>query len=83
MAAATDPLTPRARTLARRSREAEAAAVRILPYQLAPAVAMAAHGTIDQRTRAAWRALPAQRAASPPVVVIPEPRRGVDDCVPA
>lgn len=41
IAGAVDPLTPRVWSLARRSRQAEGTAVRILPYQLAPAVAIA------------------------------------------
>jgi hypothetical protein len=42
----------------------------------APSVAMATHGTTDQRTRAAWRARAAQAGgrAPAPVVAIPAPR---------
>ncbi|PVZ04279.1 hypothetical protein [Actinomycetospora cinnamomea] len=45
----------------------------------APTVAMAAHGTIDQRTRAAWRARAAHAGvpAPAPVVAIPA-QRGAD-----
>jgi len=45
----------------------------------APSVAMARQGTIDQRTRAGWRARAAavRTPQPPPVVVIPT-QRGVD-----
>jgi hypothetical protein len=59
-------------------------------WMAAPAVAMTARGTIDQRTRASWRETAAASAdaavASAPghLVVIPSPRRGdLDDRVPA
>jgi hypothetical protein len=42
-------------------------------WVVAPVVAMTTRGTIDQRTRAAWRATP---AVVPPVPVIPAQRRG-------
>ena len=46
-------------------------------WMAAPTVSLAVHGTIDGRTRAAWR-VTARRATPPPapLVVIPSPRRG-------
>ena len=54
-------------------------------WMAAPTVAMAAHGTIEGRTRAGWRRDAAARTpATRPVVAIPTQRRGgVDTRVPA
>lgn len=49
----------------------------------APTVAMTARGTIDERTRHAWRAVAAGSRDAAPIVAIPAPRRGLDDRVPA
>ncbi|MDD7930957.1 hypothetical protein [Actinomycetospora straminea] len=41
-----------------------------------PTVLMSTRGTIEQRTRAAWRATSAEvEAPAPPVAVVPAPRR--------
>jgi hypothetical protein len=40
-------------------------------WMAAPTVAMAAHGTVDDRARAAWRTSPAR----PPFAAVPSQRR--------
>jgi len=46
-------------------------------WLVAPAVSLSSHGTVDQRTRAGWRATAARATPPPaPLVVIPSPRRG-------
>jgi len=49
-------------------------------WMAAPTVAMAAHGTVDGRTRAAWRAVPARGR----LAVVPTQRRApVSERIPA
>ncbi len=45
-------------------------------WMAAPAVSVAVHGTIDDRTRAGWRDTAARPTPPTPLVVIPSPRRG-------
>ncbi|MFC5140749.1 hypothetical protein ACFPK1_21110 [Actinomycetospora rhizophila] len=49
-------------------------------WMAAPTVAMATHGTVDDRTRAAWRAKPVRA----PFAAVPAPRRApVSERIPA
>ncbi|HWN26936.1 MAG TPA: hypothetical protein VNP37_08210 [Actinomycetospora sp.] len=45
-------------------------------WMAAPTVSLAVHGTIDGRTRAAWRVKARATPLPAPLVVIPSPRRG-------
>jgi hypothetical protein len=46
-------------------------------WMASPAVSLAVHGSVDDRTRAGWRETAARATPPPaPLVVIPSPRRG-------
>jgi hypothetical protein len=46
-------------------------------WMATPTVSLAVHGTIEQRTCAAWRGTAARATPPPaPLVLIPSPRRG-------
>ena len=52
----------------------------VAAWMAAPTVAMAAHGTVDGRTRAAWRAAPVRQG----LAVVPTQRRSpVAERIPA